>query len=90
MEDIRIQFGSLLKKLRKANGVTQEELAFRAELDVSYLSNLENGRSSPSLAMIVDLACGLGVQPFELLVGMVVDQKPERERRPDRKRRKDE
>jgi transcriptional regulator with XRE-family HTH domain len=90
MEDIRVQFGALLRKHRKAGGLTQEELAFRADLDVGYLSNLEGGQWNPSLAMIVDLAYGLGLQPYELLVGMTVDQKPEREKRPERKRGKED
>ncbi|WP_244909748.1 helix-turn-helix domain-containing protein [Nitrospirillum viridazoti] len=74
MEDIRVQFGKLLRGRRRERGLTQEELAFRAGMDVTYLSDLERGKWNPSLAMIVDLARGLSVHPSELLIGLQVDQ----------------
>jgi transcriptional regulator with XRE-family HTH domain len=58
--DIRAQFGQRVRRLRTDRALTQEELAFRAELDVTYLSDLERGRWNPSLAVIVDLAVALG------------------------------
>jgi transcriptional regulator with XRE-family HTH domain len=52
--------------------MSQEELAFRAEMNVTYLSDLERGRWNPSLAMIVDLAIALDVHPSELLRGLTI------------------
>lgn len=82
--DIREQFGCILKNLRTAKGLTQEELAFRAGMNVTYLSDLERGRNNPSLAMMVDLARGLGVHPSELLEGLVISEgdAPPSRRRP--------
>lgn len=71
--DIREQFGRTLRELRTAQGLTQEELAFRAGMNVTYLSDIERGRWNPSLAMIVDLGRGLGVHPSDLLKDIVVD-----------------
>lgn len=71
--DIREQFGRTLRDLRNDQGLTQEELAFRAGMNVTYLSDLERGRWNPSLAIIVDLACGLAVHPSQLLRDIVVD-----------------
>lgn len=71
--DIREQFGRTLRDLRNDQGLTQEELAFRAGMNVTYLSDLERGRWNPSLAMIVDLARGLAVHPSHLLRDIVVD-----------------
>ena len=71
--DIREQFGRTLRELRTAQGLTQEELAFRSGMNVTYLSDLERGRWNPSLAMIVDLARGLAVHPAQLLKDIVVD-----------------
>lgn len=68
--DISRQFGRILRELRVAKGLTQEELAFRADMSVPYLSDIERGRSSPSLALIVDLALALGVHPVELVRGL--------------------
>lgn len=72
-DDVRTQFGRLLREKRVARGLTQEELAFSAGMSVPYLSDLERGRWNPSLAMIVDLAVALQVRPAELLEGLVVD-----------------
>lgn len=73
MDDIRIQFGRLLRERRTARGLTQEELAFGAGMSVPYLSDLERGHWNPSLAMIVDLAKALELRPAELLEGLEVE-----------------
>jgi transcriptional regulator with XRE-family HTH domain len=65
--DLRRQFGRILRELRTGKKLTQEELAERAGMDVTYLSDLERGKWNPSLAMIVDLANGLELHPSELL-----------------------
>jgi transcriptional regulator with XRE-family HTH domain len=65
--DVRKQFGRILRGMRRAQNLTQEGLAERAGMDVTYLSDLERGKWNPSLAMIVDLARGLGVHPSDLL-----------------------
>lgn len=75
--DIREQFGRSLRALRTAHALTQEELAFRAGMNVTYLSDLERGRWNPSLAMIVDLARALDVHPSILVADIVVDPNAE-------------
>jgi len=84
MDDIATQFGAILRDLRTAKGLSQEELAFRAGMSVPYLSDLERGRSNPSLAMVIDLARALEMHPSEILVGLVVDDsvRPPRRKRP--------
>lgn len=42
----KMNFGQLLKQYRKAKGLTQEELAVAAGINVSYVSNLERNFSS--------------------------------------------
>lgn len=68
--DIRQQFGRILREHRAAKSLTQEELAHRAGMSVPYLSDIERGRSAPSLAMLVDLAVALEVHPAEMLRGL--------------------
>ena len=68
--DIRDQFGNILRDLRKAKGLTQEELAFRAGMSVPYLSDLERGKNNPSLAVLVDLARALDAEVVELVAGL--------------------
>jgi transcriptional regulator with XRE-family HTH domain len=71
--DVRAQFGRILRQIRNSQQLTQEELAFRAGMDVTYLSDLERGLWNPSLAMLVDLAKGLGTHPAELLKDLQID-----------------
>ena len=52
--DVRSQFGRILRDLRNARSLAQEELAHRAGMDVTYLSDLERGRWNPSLAMFAN------------------------------------
>lgn len=60
-------FGRTLKKLRVARGFSQEELAFRAEVHRTYVSQLERGVKSPSLKTIARLARALGLSPSALV-----------------------
>lgn len=71
--DIREQFGRILRDARVAKGLTQEELAFRAGMSVPYLSDIERGRSSPSLSMLVDLAVALDMHLAELVGPIKMD-----------------
>lgn len=84
MDSIASQFGTILRDLRTARGLSQEELAFRAGMSVPYLSDLERGRSNPSLAMVVDLARALATHPSVMLAGLVIegDAEPPRRKRP--------
>ena len=52
--------GGKLRDLRLKNGLTQEELADRAELSKGYISQLENDLTSPSIATLIDVLTLLG------------------------------
>jgi DNA-binding XRE family transcriptional regulator len=56
-------FGEQLRQARIAAGLTQEELAFRAGLDRTYISMLERGIKSPTLHTFFRLCRILGQQP---------------------------
>jgi transcriptional regulator with XRE-family HTH domain len=56
-----------LKQQRTALGISQEELADRAELHRTYVSALERALKSPSLGAIEALAEALGLRPHELI-----------------------
>lgn len=53
--------GDNVKTLRLSHGLSQEELAFRAELDRTYISQIERGISNPSVLVILKIATILGV-----------------------------
>jgi transcriptional regulator with XRE-family HTH domain len=66
-KDLRQAFAANLRRLRHAKGISQEDLAYSAEVNRSYLSKLEKGVSYPGLEIIAKLANVLGVEPGELL-----------------------
>lgn len=47
-----MEIGSKIKELRIAKGLTQEELADRAELSKGFISQLERDLTSPSIATL--------------------------------------
>jgi transcriptional regulator with XRE-family HTH domain len=60
-------FHENLRVLRLAKGMTQPQLAELAQIEQSYLSKLENGRSSPSDEVLKRLADALATPAEELL-----------------------
>jgi transcriptional regulator with XRE-family HTH domain len=67
MDDLRNTVARNLRRLRTEKGWTQEELAFRAKVDRSYISQLETGVYSASVTMLGKLAKALGVNASEFL-----------------------
>ena len=59
--------GRNVRAARLARGLSQEQLAFEAEMKRSYLSDLERGTRNPSVRALGRLAQALGVEPPELL-----------------------
>jgi DNA-binding XRE family transcriptional regulator len=57
------------RKLRLQKEMTQEELAFEAEIDLTYVGGIERGRRNPSLMVLVRIAKALDVPPPKLLEG---------------------
>ena len=66
-------FGAVLRELRTARGITQERLAFNADLDRTFISLLERGQRQPSLATIFGLAQALQLSPSEIV--QIVEEK---------------
>lgn len=58
-----------LKRIRKARGLTLEELAVRTNLTKGYLSRVENDRRSAPVSTLQSLAVALRVDMSELLEG---------------------
>ncbi len=66
-------FGTTLRALREAAGLTQERLGERSSVHRTYITALERGKAGPTLMTILRLARGLGVRPGEL-IDHLVDQ----------------
>ena len=54
------QIGEKLKQLRVRTNLTQEELASRCDLSKGFISQVERGQTSPSIATLVDILDSLG------------------------------
>ena len=61
--------GKRILEWRKQFGITQESLAFIAEMSVPYLSQIENGKKKPSLETLLAVANGLGITLDEIMTG---------------------
>ena len=66
-EDARVLFGRRLRTIRKSRDLSQEELAFEAGLDRTYISGIESGKRNVSLINICRLAEALQVTPGALM-----------------------
>lgn len=62
-----LAFGRALRKIRKENQLTQDELSLYSRVDRSYISELENGEKAPSLLTIISLSKALHIKPSVLL-----------------------
>ena len=67
-ENLVREFATLLKQRRKMAGLSQEELAFRADLSVSYISLLETSNRQPTLTVLYALCEQLDVSLVEFFL----------------------
>jgi len=61
------KFGENLKTLRIAKGLTLEQLAFEADIELSQVHRVEKGKINPTLTTLIALAKGLGITLAELV-----------------------
>lgn len=59
--------GEKIARIRKTQGMTQEELAEKADIGRVTISRLENGEQSPRYYTLKNLAEALGIQTSQLL-----------------------
>ena len=62
------ELGQRIANFRNKGNLSQEELAFRCEVGHKYISNIELGKSKPSLESLVQIANILNVSADDLLV----------------------
>jgi len=65
--DIKAVVGRNVKQHREAKGLSQEQLAFEADLHRTYVSGVERGIRNPTVLIVAKLADALGVEPSKLL-----------------------
>lgn len=63
------EFAARLSTLRKAQGMTQEEMAEALNISLEHLSKMERGKRKPSIDLIIAMACYFHVSTDYLLMG---------------------
>ena len=56
-----------IKRLRMERGITQESLAFQAEVTIATLSRIERGVTNPAWPTLRKIANALAITPVELI-----------------------
>lgn len=67
MSDWRAIVGGNVRRLRAEAKLTQEQLAFAAEIDLTYVGGIERGKRNPSILVLARIAAALGTEPADLL-----------------------
>lgn len=63
-------FGTNLARERRRQGLSQEELGFRAALHRTAIGQIERGERAPRVESLIKLAGSLEVEPAALLTGL--------------------
>ena len=61
-----LHFGKNLKKIREAKNMSQSELAYACDMEISQISRLERGILNTSISNIYFIAKALNVHPKDL------------------------
>ena len=61
------KLGQNLKRIRKEKGISQGDIVRKLGMPKSFISNIENGKTNPTLATIAKLAKALNVNIEELI-----------------------
>ena len=68
--NINIELGKRIAFLRKKRNLSQEELAFRSNVNCKYLSDLERGKRNPTLNILDRISKGLNISLETLFKGI--------------------
>ena len=66
MESVRNKLGPLIKQKRKLLGMTQEDLAERLNISISFAGQIERGEAMPSVEMLQLIITELDLDPRAL------------------------
>lgn len=67
MKSESAKLGKNLKRIRTEKGITQGDIVRNLGVSRSFINNIENGKTNPTLATITKLARAVGVSVDELL-----------------------
>jgi len=59
--DIKLKIGQRIREIRKVLNISQETLAYKAEVDRTYVTDIENGRRNVSMEILERLISALDI-----------------------------
>lgn len=62
-----MQIGEVIKELRKAKGLLQEDVAWRSGLRPDYVCKIERNKVRPNINTLHKIANGLGVKLWKII-----------------------
>lgn len=74
MSDLRQTVGDRIRTLRKAGGLTQQQLAELSNLDDAYIGSVERGERNISLDTLEKLIIAFDIQPTELFLSIELNE----------------
>lgn len=66
MDDWKAIVGRNVRRLRQSSKLTQEQLAFEAQIDLTYVGGIERGKRNPSVLVLGRIAAALCTDPANL------------------------
>lgn len=67
MQSEQIKLGKNLKRIRTEKSISQGDIARALDVGRSFITNIENGKTNPTLATIAKIAKAVGVSAGELM-----------------------
>lgn len=64
------KIGARIKKIRAEQGISQEKLALKAEIDRTYLAGVEQGKRNPSIKSLEKIVVALDITFHDFFEGM--------------------
>ncbi|TXH62966.1 MAG: XRE family transcriptional regulator [Burkholderiaceae bacterium] len=62
-----VALGAAIRRCRRAQGISQEELAHRSAIDRSYMSSIERGGQNPGILSVLRVAHAMNLTMTELM-----------------------
>ncbi|WP_102713822.1 helix-turn-helix domain-containing protein [Paenibacillus castaneae] len=70
MSEVAGLIGENIRQLRKKRGLSQEQLALRADINASYMGQVERGEKNPTIDVLSKIATALQM-PIEQIVNVI-------------------
>ena len=70
MDDYLIGIGKRIKEIRKNGSLTISEIAMRAGVTAGLISRIENGRTIPSLPVLLKIISSLDIEVTDFFSGL--------------------